>query len=147
MITPEQAEDWASEFAGSTPFSFFVTDIKDHAHIVAAEFLKRAGAVTEEAVRRALLEELPTLNLPEQTRAAVPEIVRTFLEWLQDSGRLGEGYSLGLFVGALAPAYHERCSPRGGLRVPPIVRKTPAIGRNDPCPCESGRKYKKCCGK
>lgn len=22
----------------------------------------------------------------------------------------------------------------------------PATGRNDPCPCGSGRKYKKCCG-
>ncbi|MCI6277572.1 MAG: SEC-C domain-containing protein, partial [Clostridium sp.] len=21
------------------------------------------------------------------------------------------------------------------------------VGRNDPCPCESGKKYKKCCGK
>ena len=29
------------------------------------------------------------------------------------------------------------------------VRKTPAekIGRNDPCPCGSGKKYKNCCGK
>ena len=25
------------------------------------------------------------------------------------------------------------------------VRKAPAAGRNDPCPCGSGRKYKKCC--
>jgi hypothetical protein len=25
-------------------------------------------------------------------------------------------------------------------------RTTPKIGRNDPCPCASGRKYKKCCG-
>ena len=24
---------------------------------------------------------------------------------------------------------------------------TPKIGRNDPCPCGSGKKYKKCCGK
>ena len=23
----------------------------------------------------------------------------------------------------------------------------PAVGRNEPCPCGSGRKYKKCCGK
>ena len=23
----------------------------------------------------------------------------------------------------------------------------PNIGRNDPCPCGSGKKYKKCCGK
>nr|WP_298485451.1 SEC-C metal-binding domain-containing protein [uncultured Ruminococcus sp.] len=21
------------------------------------------------------------------------------------------------------------------------------VGRNDPCPCGSGKKYKKCCGK
>ena len=29
----------------------------------------------------------------------------------------------------------------------PIVREDPKIGRNDPCPCGSGKKYKKCCGK
>jgi len=27
----------------------------------------------------------------------------------------------------------------------PIVRKSAKIGRNDPCPCGSGKKYKKCC--
>ena len=27
-----------------------------------------------------------------------------------------------------------------------IRRETPKIGRNDPCPCGSGKKYKKCCG-
>ena len=25
------------------------------------------------------------------------------------------------------------------------VRETPKVGRNDPCPCGSGKKYKKCC--
>ncbi|HEY5895713.1 MAG TPA: DUF1186 domain-containing protein [Chthoniobacterales bacterium] len=28
----------------------------------------------------------------------------------------------------------------------PYVREAPKIGRNDPCPCGSGKKYKKCCG-
>ena len=27
----------------------------------------------------------------------------------------------------------------------PFVRETPRVGRNDPCPCGSGKKYKKCC--
>jgi len=27
------------------------------------------------------------------------------------------------------------------------VRKPPKIGRNNPCPCGSGKKYKKCCGR
>ncbi len=28
----------------------------------------------------------------------------------------------------------------------PYVREEPKVGRNDPCPCGSGRKFKKCCG-
>jgi len=27
------------------------------------------------------------------------------------------------------------------------VRTGPKVGRNDPCPCGSGKKYKNCCGK
>ncbi len=27
------------------------------------------------------------------------------------------------------------------------IRKEKKVGRNDPCPCGSGKKYKKCCGK
>ena len=29
----------------------------------------------------------------------------------------------------------------------PILREEPKVGRNDPCPCGSGKKYKKCCGR
>jgi len=29
----------------------------------------------------------------------------------------------------------------------PVVRDSPKVGRNDPCPCGSGKKFKKCCGK
>ena len=29
----------------------------------------------------------------------------------------------------------------------PVVRDAPKTGRNDPCPCGSGKKFKKCCGK
>ncbi len=33
------------------------------------------------------------------------------------------------------------------LPTAPIVNASDPIGRNDPCPCGSGRKYKKCCGR
>jgi preprotein translocase subunit SecA len=29
----------------------------------------------------------------------------------------------------------------------PFKRDKPKVGRNDPCPCGSGKKYKKCCGR
>ena len=28
-----------------------------------------------------------------------------------------------------------------------VVNKEKKVGRNDPCPCGSGKKYKKCCGR
>ncbi len=36
----------------------------------------------------------------------------------------------------------------GGEQAPPkpVKRDTPKVGRNEPCPCGSGKKYKKCCG-
>ncbi len=33
-----------------------------------------------------------------------------------------------------------------GPKVETYRRETPKIGRNEPCPCGSGKKYKKCCG-
>lgn len=38
--------------------------------------------------------------------------------------------------------YSDSTHPSGR----PIVRGAPKIGRNDPCPCGSGKKFKKCCG-
>ena len=35
----------------------------------------------------------------------------------------------------------------GGVKVKTERREQPKIGRNDPCPCGSGKKYKQCHGK
>lgn len=34
-----------------------------------------------------------------------------------------------------------------GSQTMPIMRRVQKIGRNEPCPCGSGKKYKKCCGR
>ncbi len=51
-----------------------------------------------------------------------------------------------------APKYDPRASASEGsvadsTEVITYVRAEPKVGRNDPCPCGSGKKYKKCCGK
>jgi len=35
----------------------------------------------------------------------------------------------------------------GQQKKKPVKRASDKVGRNDPCPCGSGKKYKKCCGK
>ncbi|MFA7504888.1 MAG: UPF0149 family protein [Burkholderiaceae bacterium] len=43
--------------------------------------------------------------------------------------------------------YHHHEPARSRASAPATVRRAhPAPGRNDPCPCGSGRKYKRCCG-
>jgi uncharacterized protein len=47
-------------------------------------------------------------------------------------------------VGAVAELY-ELTLPRR-YKVEAVRRATPKVGRNDPCPCGSGRKFKQCHG-
>jgi uncharacterized protein len=44
----------------------------------------------------------------------------------------------------VADLYHHTAEQR--YRVETVRRETPKVGRNDPCPCGSGRKYKHCHG-
>ncbi|MBL7153558.1 MAG: preprotein translocase subunit SecA [Phycisphaerae bacterium] len=53
-------------------------------------------------------------------------------------------------VGQFAMAERQRAAaqaPQGEVKVKQIKLEQPKVGRNDPCPCGSGKKYKKCCGK
>ena len=51
------------------------------------------------------------------------------------------------FDGALPPGLPQ--APEEPEMEIPVTfhRETPKVGRNDPCPCGSGKKYKNCCGK
>jgi hypothetical protein len=59
-------------------------------------------------------------------------------EWLQTPREALEGRKPAEMLegGRLFPA-----------KVETFRREGPKVGRNDPCPCGSGRKFKKCCGK
>lgn len=51
--------------------------------------------------------------------------------------------SMGSFSGAGQTALSSRSRPENAQ----VVRTVPKVGRNDPCPCGSGKKYKHCCGR
>ena len=96
---------------------------------------------------RVLTEVMPRLALLEEARPHVPEVIAAFLEYLRESGRVGEGADWAAQVRVIGKSYQERLKPGGGVKGV-TIRKAPAaspVGRNDPCPCGSGKKYKKCC--
>ena len=50
---------------------------------------------------------------------------------------------MGQPVGAPPPGMEP---PQAPQPIAPVRNDAPKVGRNDPCPCGSGRKHKKCCG-
>ena len=58
--------------------------------------------------------------------------------------------TFGQFDGAMPPGMMPEMPAEQPQEAPVQVtfhRESPKVGRNDPCPCGSGKKYKKCCGK
>jgi uncharacterized protein len=57
-------------------------------------------------------------------------------------------HQIGPWVVTLNEWRLANCAPSQDFQTPRSSFSTPAskVGRNDPCPCGSGKKYKKCCG-
>ena len=59
---------------------------------------------------------------------------------------VGKGFDRFSAPASPAPSLEASESPEIPKVAVPVVRDQPKVGRNDPCPCGSGKKYKKCCG-
>ena len=140
-MTEHPFEDWAQEFLASPAAEAFRGDVQEAGALALPAFLEAAcrrasggwDGLESGHLARALSHDLHGLGLPAGTKPQIPALAAAFLGFLQDTGRLADGAALGeaLFAGT-APL--EDRAP------------APSAGRNDPCPCGSGRKYKKCCG-
>lgn len=53
----------------------------------------------------------------------------------------------GPVIGGEPEAPKDLAANIGGKQIPKTMPKSAKVGRNDPCPCGSGKKYKNCCGK
>ncbi len=99
------------------------------------------GEIGRREVKEALLEGMQSFSVAEKVRPKVPRTIGDFLSDLEHRGRLADGAMLGKYVAAMREAYLEATAEKPA----PVVRPAEKIGRNDPCPCGSGQKYKKCC--
>jgi hypothetical protein len=153
MINPT-LENWVGDYGGSFVFSLLDAEVKEHTPSILAVFLdevcKLDRAFPEEVspgtFSTVLVDKLPFLKLAPAARPHVPEVIASFFEYCRDQGRLAEGDDWARQIRVIAHSYQKRLKPGGGVRGITHVKAAPKIQRNDPCPCGSGRKYKKCCG-
>lgn len=147
-----------AEFLSSHHGAPFATDraavgeiAREFLDLCAREFGERLDLLDEEHLREALLNRLPRRLAPgdPQSRRA-PTIVRALLAWAHELRPNASSWKLDSWLDALEGEFPARLRAIGGSGVTapsaPIIRPGSKLGRNDPCPCGSGRKWKKCCG-
>jgi len=147
--TQEQIDNWVSDFLIDDSGDRVDPAVAPDAQGILATFLRHAcsirqvapDAIDEEDIRAGLLDGLGSLSLPEKLQPLVPQLVGEFLADLQRRGRLAGGEAHMHLVLTLKDAFLR--FQRG--EVESIDRIAAKIGRNDRCPCGSGKKYKKCC--
>ena len=153
-----KVEDLTPEIAGGL-VRYVVLNTLDDAwrdHLLAMDELRRGIGLRAIGQKDPLLEyQFESYNLFQEMMLRVRESfaeqffrVRVVTEEERRSPRRiseGRDFVLPGFGRGQEDAVPEEL-PRGEGRPEPI-RKGPRVGRNDPCPCGSGKKYKHCCGK
>jgi len=113
---------------------FVIADVRDRAYIS-----DRLADVCEEQGRH---EEAKDFRQQSERRDTTIEVSQT----VSSAGKVLRQKTQLNFGGAGLPL-SKLSNVAGMLRETPTVPVTrQKVGRNEPCPCGSGKKYKKCCG-
>ncbi len=146
-------EDWVGDYESSFASNRLPAATREHLGSVLQAFLAAVrrqapdfpDTVPSPAFAQAL-DHVLALDLPAAARTGAAEAIAGFFEFLQGAGRLAEGEEWAARLRILGARAAERVRADGSVRGVTSRRPSAAIGRNDPCPCGSGKKYKKCCG-
>jgi hypothetical protein len=144
---------------------------KENANYVVKSFLdyvffhehKEIREMTDDHVNHFMFEFAPRkLTFATEDTKKVPEILADFLIFLETEGHIHNGVQLGDIAKANSRAFMKVMPKQKKTTTKKAVKPTKKevstkkpkkkvvleakVGRNDPCPCGSGKKYKKCCG-
>lgn len=123
---------------------------------------KELRELNENHVQQFLLIHAPRrLSISSELSGNAIDIVKDFLLFLDASGHIKNGMQLSgvakankrsflqLMSGPKKTQKSRKTAPPTKTGKSKTAKKTETaarVGRNDPCPCGSGKKYKKCCG-
>ncbi|MCM8761116.1 MAG: preprotein translocase subunit SecA [Candidatus Omnitrophica bacterium] len=112
----------------------------EYQHEAYAMFMDMISRIKEETIE--YLFKIKTVREDKAPPAAVFDFSRQQL--LHEEKGQFQGVSAGEDGLSQAVSYGGQLPPH---KLTTYKREEPKVGRNDPCPCGSGKKYKKCCGK
>ena len=139
--------------AEKTDAEYFTKSFLDYVFFVER---KEISEVNEALVKSFLLDyALEKLSLAKETLKDVPSLLLKLCDFLDAGGYIKNVLPLQTAIKENSKGFLKAASGKGKSISPQkkdnkvADKPTPKaeVGRNDPCPCGSGKKYKKCCGR
>jgi preprotein translocase subunit SecA len=118
-------------------------------HLLAMDHLKEGIGLRGYGQRDPLVEyKKESFTLFEDLMSRIEEDTIRFLFLLQpvDEKKAAEEQERRQRRQQMMMSQQQASAASGGVDVTQVKRDAPKVGRNDPCPCGSGKKYKKCHG-
>ncbi len=139
--------DHISDYASSEYFTFLPTHLKKHAEVILEYGLQSwpQDELSAGDVGRLLLENIAALDLPDSVRRDAPQLVEAYFEYLDTSGKMPDASRWTENMPEASAYYEEHLRSDGSVKGETVRHTLAKVGRNDPCPCGSGKKFKKCC--
>lgn len=124
----------------SSPWSYMGRDMADILNAFLEAAACKASELNGPAVDKALQSIVPRMKKVRLSDA--PKMIGGFLEWAGKSLLLPNANALA----KEAVKRGEELAREDEAKRQPVKVGDAEPGRNDPCKCGSGKKYKKCCG-
>jgi len=116
-------------------------------HLLAMDHLKEGIGLRGYGQRDPLVEyKKESFGLFEDLMSRIEEDTIRFLFLLQPVNEEKQAEEMERRQKRQQMMLNQQASASGGTGNSQVKREAPKVGRNDPCPCGSGKKYKKCCG-
>ena len=145
--------DYIGDYTASEYYAFLDPSLKEHAEALLFQVLDGAREASPAFPREAdaalfakvLVAKVAPLDLPLEVRRETPRLIGAFCEYLGASGKYPDAEEWAEWMPQVQDLFAERFRPDGSVRGETVRKKLADVGRNDPCPCGSGIKFKKCC--
>jgi len=136
-----------SDYCSSEHFLFLDSALKPHAETLLHVLAESAGGEMNAASVDSALKKVVRLDLPLEVRKAAPALFAAFFDYVSATGRHPEASAWSEYASQAAQRYVASFRDDGSVRGETFRKQYTDVGRNDPCPCGSGLKFKKCCMK
>ena len=135
-----------SEYGASQHFFFLEDDLKPHAEVLLDYFCEASDELSNESIVKGF-SRVASCALSADTKRGFPRILRHYVEYLGATGHIGDSEAYTDFIDDAEARFVSSIRDDGSVKGETVRNRHTAVGRNEPCPCGSGKKFKRCCGR